>query len=38
LDRRIESDAVLADVASNRLSYPIVHGARIVLTEDATFA
>jgi hypothetical protein len=35
LDRRIENDSVLADVATNRLSYPIVHGARIVLAEDA---
>lgn len=34
LDRRIENDSVLADVATNRLSYPIVHGARIVLAED----
>jgi hypothetical protein len=38
LDRRIESDAVLADVSTNRLTYPIVHGARIVLDEDATLA
>ena len=36
LDKRIENDSVLADVATNRLSYPIVHGARIILDEDAT--
>ena len=36
LDKRIENDSVLADVATNRLSYPIVHGARIILDDDAT--
>jgi hypothetical protein len=35
LDRRIDSDSVLAEVDKHRLSYPIVHGARITLAEDA---
>jgi len=34
LNRRIENDSVLAEVEKNRLSYPIVHGARIVLPEE----
>lgn len=36
LDRRIDNDSVLAEVEKNRLSYPIVHGARIVLAEDGS--
>lgn len=35
LDRRIENDSVLAEVEKHRLSYPILHGARIILAEDA---
>ena len=34
LDRRIENDSVLCDVAKNRLSYPIMHGARIELRDE----
>lgn len=34
LNRRIESDSVLAEVEKNRLSYPILHRARIALPEE----
>ncbi len=34
LDRRIDSDSVLAEVDKNRLSYPIMHGARVALAEE----
>lgn len=36
LDRRIENDSVLGDVAKNRLSYPIMHGARIELKAEVS--
>ena len=36
LNKRIDSDSVLADVATNRLSYPILHGAQIVLPDNSS--
>jgi hypothetical protein len=34
LEKRIENDSVLLDVARNTLSYPIEHGARVPLKSD----